>query len=623
MNDKSNLRTLIETAIKEHQSGSREKAELLYKEILDAIDDHPDANHNLAYLYLEDLKLEKAKYHIDKIIDSNYPMQNYYTTGASIYFQYNLKEEAILILDKAINLFPREIRPRFMKAVIYRDLNQLENAKIVFKDILQIAPNDSDMHNSYGVILAQDNLYQDSIPYFKKALKINKNHADALANLGLAYHKTQEFNLAKDFYYKSLKLRDNHLKTYINLGALYQELGDLDNTISNYKMASELASNNDDKAETINNMGIAYGEFGKTETAADCYRRSLELKPDYYPAFRHLCTTGLIDIDDPIFIRMEKTFKSNIDDNAKLLIGFGLGFVYDKAGDYDKAFKYIKIANELNLKRINYTHDIKIITKEVPLRFPQIIKKDIEHKNNWKPIFIVGMPRSGSSMIEKVLDNNDDVDQMGELITLDNLIARRKVNNVNWPYNISEYESEEIKYISKKYIDIALQINPNLKKIFIDKMPGNFTHVGLIKLSFPDSKIIHIRRNPLDNILSIYMLKFSDAHRYSFDLAHITEYYKNQEKLMGYWKSLFPEDIHTLNYEEFVSNPKDETKKLYSFCKLDYKDGDERFDLNKNITRTASNHQVKQKINKNSLNRWKNYKNEIHTLIEEFDELGA
>ena len=148
-------------------------------------------------------------------------------------------------------------------------------------------------------------------------------------------------------------------------------------------------------------------------------------------------------------------------------------------------------------------------------------------------------------------------------------------------------------------------------------MPANFPYIGIIKLAFPKAKFIHTIRNPYDNAISIYLLKLSDAHRYTFNLSHIAEYYNYHIKLMNYWKNIYPNDILTMKYEDFVENPIKKTKDIFSFCGLDYQSGNERFDLNKSNTRTASNHQVTEKLSKKSIDRWKNYKDYVQILLDE------
>ena len=185
-------------------------------------------------------------------------------------------------------------------------------------------------------------------------------------------------------------------------------------------------------------------EAAKTRKKAQKLIKKFDLDPNQYKVFRHLCSTGEIKITDPTFVRMKKLFDKAIPDEDKTLIGFGLGFIYDKNKDYKKAFKYIDKANEIQNNKINYTSDIIKIKEETIHQYEKLLKKQFSFYDDNKPIFIVGMPRSGTSMIEKVLGNNSNVDEMGELVTLNNIITAKRKNNVNWPMNISTLDQEDI-----------------------------------------------------------------------------------------------------------------------------------------------------------------------------------
>ncbi len=628
MNDSQQMREMLNKAINAHRTNQFELAESLYKEIISIDDHHPDANHNLSVLYFDQNKIKDAKKYISKILNTKFPMKEYFITAAKIFFNDKKKLEAIEFLNNALALDSKNITSYFLKGVIYRDLGDYENASNSIYQALKIEPNNPEINNSYGVLLGVLNKFEESINYFKKAINQKKEFIDPIANIALAYHKVQSYKIAKEYYlktknyYENKKIPENKkniiFKNFINYGAMLQELGDSKKAIENYKMALKF---NDNNAEVYNNIGIALGEAGETKKASEYYRKSLDINNKYYAAFRHLCTTGLIETEDPLFIKMEKLLDTNIDDNNKMLIAYGISFIYDKNKNYKKAFKYSKFANQIINQKITYTNDIKKILETTPSEFNILHKKRINLKNEYSPIFIVGMPRSGTTMIEKVLGNSEEVDEMGELVTMDRLITKKKIEGINWPYNISKFTKIDLEDIGKNYINVVKEINPKIKKKFTDKMPSNFVHIGLLKLIFPDCKIINTERNPYDNCWSIFLLKFSEDFKYSFDLKNLANYYNDYKRIMLYWKTKFPNDIHHLIYEDFIENPKEETKKLYNFCNLKYKKDAERFDLNKKIARTASNHEVKKKIHNKSVLRWKNYEEELSDLINTIEAI--
>lgn len=610
------INDLLNKANELQKNANLDAAEEIYINIINSYPEHPDANHNLASLYFTKKNYKKAYDFIKRVIDTKYPLQEYYITASRIFFQLEMFEDCIIVLDKALAIKPEEMFPLYLKSVLYNELGRYNEAENFGRELLKKHSNNTVILNHFGIILSNLEKYEESIKYFNKAININESYRDPFSNLGHSLHKVQKFNLSLDAYKKSLKLDPNHNQTIINYAAVYHEIGNYNEAEKLYKLAIE---NEPKNSEVYNNIGVLYGEIGNKEEAIKSYRKALDLDPNQYKVFRHLCSTGEIKITDPTFVRMKKLFDKAIPDEDKTLIGFGLGFIYDKNKDYKKAFRYIDKANEIQNNKINYTSDIIKIKEETIHQYEKLLKKQFSFYDDNKPIFIVGMPRSGTSMIEKVLGNNSNVDEMGELVTLNNIITAKRKNNVNWPMNISTLDQEDINEFRNEYMRVIHEINPKVKEIFIDKMPGNFLHIGLIKKIFPDSIIINTTRDPLDTCLSIYFLKFPDKHRYSFNLKNLGEYYINYKNIMSFWKKKFPNEIYSLNYEKFINNPKEETKNLYKFCKLNYEENNERFDLNKKITRTASSHQVREKINKKSFKRWKNYKEELKELIKIFE----
>ncbi len=607
---------LLNKANELQKNANLDAAEEIYINIINSYPENPDANHNLASLYFTKKDYRKAYNYIKRVIDAKYPLQEYYITASKIFFHLKMFEDCIIVLDKAIAIKPEEMFPLYLKSVLYNELGRYDEAEGLGRELLKKHSNNTVILNHFGIILSNLEKYEESIKYFKKAININERYRDPISNLGRSFHKTQKFNLSLDAYKKSLKLDPNHNQTIINYGSVYHEIGNYNEAEKLYKLAIE---NDPKNPEVYNNIGVLYGEIGNKEGAIKNYRKALDLDSNQYKVFRHLCSTGEIKVNDPIFMRMEKLFEKVIPDEDKMLIGFGLGFIYDKNKKYKKAFKYISKANEIQNNKISHTSDIIKIEEETNRQYEKLLKKRFSSYTNHKPIFIVGMPRSGTSMIEKVLGNNVNVDEMGELITLNNIITAKRKNDLNWPMNISSLDQEDINDFRNEYIQVIREINPKIKKIFTDKMPGNFIHIGLIKKIFPESTIINTIRDPLDTCLSIYFLKFSDQHKYSFNLKNLGEYYIYYKNIMNYWEKKFPNEIYSLSYEKFLNDPKKETKNLYKFCKLNYEENNERFDLNKKITRTASSHQVKEKINKKSFKRWKNYKEELKELIKIFE----
>jgi len=391
-------------------------------------------------------------------------------------------------------------------------------------------------------------------------------------------------------------------------------MGDKEKASFYYKVSKELNPKN---PNIYNNFGTLEGEFGNVKKAAFYYREALDIDPSHFSAFRHLCLTGELDSEEILIKKMENEYnKLDIPLEGKVDIGFGLGYIKEKFQEYDLSFSYIKKANDLQRSTFNY--DLDSIEKNI---VDVILNSYSEKKSSitysFRPIFIVGMPRSGTTMIERVISNNKDVTPLGELPIISNIINNFSKKNLTFPNTMPYLDVDDYTKMGSDYIDRCKGISSDIKSFITDKMPYNFLYIGIIKNAFPNCKIIYTNRDPLDNCFSLYMLKLTGDHYYSYDLNELRKFYIIKKKIMNRWLSIFGDEIYQLNYESFVKNPVKETKKLFSYCDLEYKENDERFDLNNQNVRTASNHQVRKKLNSKSIGRWKNYQKHLEPFFRE------
>ena len=302
----------------------------------------------------------------------------------------------------------------------------------------------------------------------------------------------------------------------------------------------------------------------------------------------------------------------------KEFLYFALGKAFNDKRDYKKSFYYYKKANFLKRSTIKYS---SINNKELFNNIKRTFDKFIINKfkncgtKNRSPIFIVGMPRSGTSLIEQVLASHSKVFGAGEINCLDDTINKffiykkilfdSKTVFKNNFYNAGNYYIKKIK-----------EISPD-KKYIINKLPLNFRWLGLIKLILPNAIIIHCKRNPMDTCLSIFQQNFyTKGNEYSFKLAEIGVFFNLYIDILNHWKKVLPNCFYEIEYEHFINNQKKETKKLLDYCNLKWENQCMHFHKTIRSVRTSSNHQIREEIYSNSINRWKFYKQELKKLSD-------
>jgi len=321
---------------------------------------------------------------------------------------------------------------------------------------------------------------------------------------------------------------------------------------------------------------------------------------------------------------MESSLTKNIHPNELIQMHFALGKAYELKRQFDKSFEHYAEGNWQQRKQISYNaEDYKISIDELIDFFDK--NKNLYNfkaqSNFDDPIFILGLPRSGSTMIEQILSSHSLIEGTQELPNI--LTISRDIKLIDqkkgYPNNLLGLDQSSFDDLGKKYIDETKWARSSTP-YFIDKMPNNFVHIGLIKLILPKAKIIDARRNPMDTCFSCFKQYFAKGQHFTYDLDDIARYYKDYIRLMDYWKKLFPEEIFTINYEQVIDNPNDRIRDLLEFCNVQFEDSCINFHKSKRPVKTASSEQVRQPMYKTGLDYWKNYSNNLDTLLKHFPE---
>ena len=234
------------------------------------------------------------------------------------------------------------------------------------------------------------------------------------------------------------------------------------------------------------------------------------------------------------------------------------------------------------------------------------------------PIFILGLPRSGSTLVEQILASHSKVEgtrELPDISLLGRKLTKIKPPGIKYPDAVKHMTDEEMTEFGEDYLKTSMRYRTD-RPYFIDKMPNNFAHIGFIKTILPNAKIINAKRHPLDSCVSSFKQLFYKGQSWSYDLFEIGEYYLEYIRLMNHWHEIYPGDIYDISYESLIENQEEETKKLIDYCGLDWEEGCLKFYENKRSVNTASSEQVRQPIYKGAMFAWKNYESELGPLIE-------
>lgn len=438
-------------------------------------------------------------------------------------------------------------------------------------------------------------------------------------SLGMTYLALLKPKQALDAFSKAIKLAPKNADIQLNKGLAFYNLGQSSNALNAYNKAIQLDPKN---VKAYNNRGMVLHESGQINAAKQSYYRAIAINPSYTIAHRNLSHLKTFIADDTQIGLMENLLsQENLSDPDCSNLHFALAKAYEDISDYDKSFKHLSAGNALRKKELNYDLKPEIELSAKIKRIFNNLKADkpalsSSNSDSTRPIFIVGMMRSGTTLVEQIIASHSEVFGAGELYAVDQLMT-----SIPWQQLDTESDSKTAfdvftNKFRNGYLEELRRLNTT-KKVITDKMPVNFRWLGFILSAFPEAKIIHLNRNPIATCWSCYKHYFtSNAVGYACDFDDLAEYYKNYIDLMVFWRKRFAENIYDISYEQLTENQQEETQKLLAFCELEMEEQCLLFHRSTATVKTASTTQVRKKMYQGSSEAWKKYEKHLQPLIE-------
>lgn len=525
-----------------------------------------------------------------------------------------MKTEALNASQKAVQLVPQDADAHNNLGVKLTELGRLGEAEASLRQAIALKSDFAEAHINMGVTLQELGRLEEAEASYMQAINLNSNFALAHYNLGNTLIELGKLDEAEASYRQAITLEPDYADSYSNLGNTLKALGRLEEAEASHRQAITLKP---DFAEAHYNMGVTLQELGKLEEAEASYRRAIAFKPDYAEAHRSLASMKTFDKCDEQFLQMQELYiDESYSEEQRCHLGFGLAKAFEDLGNFEQAFKYYRKGNALRNRLLNYdiSQDIELF-KELKTSYPRIAKNSFELKsfsNKPTPVFIVGMPRSGTTLVEQIISSHSQVTGGGELDFAANLgdsIAR----------GLSEADTNTILDFRENYLT-KLESVSNDSPIVTDKMPFNFRYLGLLTAALPEAKIVHVKRNPAAVCWSNYKHYFkSESLGYSYALNDVVKYYSLYENLMEFWTTSLTNKIFNIDYDLLTINQQDETRKLIDYLGLDWEKKCLSPQNNRRSVTTASNVQVRQEVYQDSSQRWVKYKPFLNGAL---DNLG-
>lgn len=602
------------------QANKAEEAINILSEICVKSPKHIEARFLLGVMQARTGALTEAARTLEYLIKQSPNHAMAYIYLGQIYTSLNRFENAIHHFEHAILLSPDSADGFLGIGAAKMFLDDYDEALPDLLKAIELSPNTASAHLNIGIILTKQGQYAEAIQHLDKCLSIDPDNFYACLKLGETYRLSGNTASSIASYRRAIQLRPNNADAYLSLGSAEEQSGEYESALQHYEKAATLYQNNSSAQiaaaamhERIGNIKAAYHTIKPLLEQRICNTRLglvYSCVCEEYNERRH-AIEYLENILSSLAITPEK----------KAAINFALGELYENAQEYDTAFSHIQRANAA--LEVNYIpgHDINITNKIIVNTQKHILRPLTRYgSQSNRPIFIIGMPRSGTSLVERVLSSHSQVYGGGELLGIENTSKMIQVitgSSDPYPICLSELTKPDVHLLFNKYLQ-SLPIPEPGKSRISDKMPHNFRHLGLINILFPNAAVIHVRRNPLDTCLSCYFNHLSKHHSYACNLEHLATHYEQYNRLMRHWKETLCIPMLDVKYEDLVTTPEDVCRNILEHCKLEWEDNCLNSSKTSQSVKTISYYQVRQDIYSRSINRWKHYETHIQPLLDKF-----
>jgi tetratricopeptide (TPR) repeat protein len=587
-----------------------------------------EAHNNLGIAYFDAGDYEAAVAYYDRALEARPRFAEAISNRANALRNLKRFADAEAEYRRAIAINPTYAEAYNNLGSVLRDLERPAEAEHAYARALQLKPNYTEAANNLILALKDLERYDEALALAQKALAANPQNAEALGYMGAVYVDQKKIDLALDALQRSLKLRPNKAETVNMYGRALFEANQPLKAIECYRRAIALKP---DYSDPYNNMGNALKEIGKNDAALAAFEKCLALAPEQVPAFVNLADVKTFrSSDDPHLVAIQRHLAKGdaLSADRRMHLSFAAAKAYDDLKRYDEAFQNYATGNALKRRKVSYDEPLILGYFD---RIRETFTADLVRSksgggvNAAKPIFVLGMPRSGTTLIEQILASHPRVAGGGELRDLMETVGSvrdRDGKQAAYPEMAAVLRPEDLAAFGRAYLTRLGRHAPNAERI-TDKMPSNFYFTGLIHLALPGARIIHANRNPVDTCLSCFTKLFAGEQSQTYDLGELGRYYRAYHGLMAHWREVLPAgSFLDVQYEDVVADTEGQARRILDYCGLEWDPRVLEFHRTERPVKTASANQVRQPIYGSSVARWRHYERHLGPLLAELGDLA-
>jgi tetratricopeptide (TPR) repeat protein len=563
-------------------------------------------------------------------------------------------EEAVSLYDRAIALDPNFAQAQSNRGNALQRLKRFAEAEQNYRRAVELQPAFADGWNNLGTCLRELKRPEEAETVYRKALEFNPNNPDTLDNLALALKDLERPDEAAELFRRALAIESRDEKLYLHYATVLLEQHKIDEAAAANERALALNANNHDAvnvagriaferhdpgtalvnyrraltlkpdlADAYNNMGNALKELGQLQEAKDAYVAAIQLDPNLAGVYLNLSDSKKFTKDDPHLAAMEALAARDegLSKTDRMELDFALGKAYADLKEYRRSFGHYLAGNAARRSTIDYDEKtVFALFDNIEATFTRelIAQKSDAGDPSSMPIFILGMPRSGTTLIEQIIASHPNVHGAGELTVFNELVVPMRGpdgNTIHYPDFVPALDASNLRQMGARYIAGVRKLAPTGERV-TDKMPANFYFAGLIHLALPNAKIIHSIRDPIDTCVSCFTKLFTAEQNPTYDLAEVGRYYKHYSQLMAHWRRILPaQSMLQVHYEEVVADLEGQARRILAYCGLPWDQRCLSFHETDRPVRTASASQVRQPLYKSAVGRWRDYEDDLGPLL--------
>jgi tetratricopeptide (TPR) repeat protein len=524
--------------------------------------------------------------------------------------------EAVTYHERALEIDPGKTEAAVSLGTALLGLGRRDEAERAFNAALRMRPDYAEAHYNLGLVFLARGDLPNAIGCFRQAIRHKPNYADAYNNLAGALTEYGDHRGAEECLRHALLFQPESVPIRLNHGNTLISLGRLDEALQTYLDARDQDPGN---LDAIAGQADIHEKKREYEKAHELLRPHIEARTTHIgilACFARLCRR--IERCDQAIDLIEAALRTDLADANRQQLHFHAGDLLDRAKDYEKAFKHYHRGNtskSVTFDPSQHEREIDRLIESYSAGF--MAQAPRAGQVGDRPVFIVGMPRSGTSLVEQILASHPDVHGAGELAEIPNLVTElpRRLGSVRpYPECLVDLGQDHVDRWSAEYLQRLAALSAGSVRV-TDKMPHNFMHLGLIELLFPGARVIHCRRDPIDTCLSCYFHDFGGYHPYAYNLSHLGDYYRHYRRLMEHWKSVLRLPLLEVQYETLIDDQERVSRELVAFCGLNWDPRCLEFHRASRFANTASYDQVQRPLYRDSVTRWKNYAPFIGPLV--------